>query len=148
MKHRLVNQAKLSFPALSANEGFARIAAASFASQVDPTIDEIADIKTAVSEAVTNCIVHAYNYSSGIIKMTLCRYDDGVIRIVIKDDGCGIPDIKQAMQPLYTTDKSGERSGMGFAIMKSFMDKLKVTSKTGKGTSVTMEKNILPRHQL
>ena len=137
------NYIKLEFPSKSANEAFARTAAAIFASQLDPTLDEISDIKTAVSEAVTNCIVHAYPNEMGIIKLKACIRGD-TLEIVITDKGAGIPDIEKAVQPLFTTGGS-ERSGMGFTIMDSFMDKMKVRSKEGKGTTVTLCKRIRTR---
>ena len=142
-----VNQIKASFPAKSVNESLSRMIVAALACQLDPTVDELADIKTAVSEAVTNCIVHGYinSDSSGEIYLTAQYYeDDGdyTITITVKDKGCGIEDVKQAMEPLFTTDGSGERSGMGFPIMQSFMDKVKVISKPGKGTAVTFSKKI------
>jgi len=137
------NYIKLEFPSKSANEAFARTAAAIFASQLDPTLDEISDIKTAVSEAVTNCIVHAYPNEMGIIKLKACIRGD-ILEIVITDKGAGIADVEKAVQPLFTTGGS-ERSGMGFTIMDSFMDKMKVRSKEGKGTTVTLCKRIRTR---
>ncbi len=135
--------------ASSINEGYSRIITAAFASQLDPTVEEIADIKTAVSEAVTNCIVHAYKEETDEKKKKIYiegkYYDDGLFVVSIKDNGCGIDDIKKAMEPLYTTDAVNERSGMGFCIMESFTDKLKVTSKKGKGTKVVMTKRIAPK---
>ena len=138
------NYIKLDFPSLSCNEAFARAAAAAFVSRLDPSLDELGDIKTAVSEAVTNCIVHAYPDSIGKISMRLRIIDGSVLEIRIKDWGKGIADIKQAMTPLYTTGGE-ERSGMGFTIMESFMDKLKLKSKPGKGTSLTMIRTVSPR---
>ncbi len=135
------NEMSVSFLSCSANESFGRAAVAAFAAQLDPTIDELSDIKTAVSEAVTNCIVHAYRDSIGVIYINCKLYDNGRIAIRIRDKGCGIKDIGQAMQPLFTT-AGDERAGLGFAVMESFMDKLKVTSKVGHGTSVTMNKTI------
>ena len=123
------------------NEGFARAAAAAFAAQLDPTLDELGDIKTAVSEAVTNCIVHAYPDSIGKISMRMRILEDGVLEICVKDSGVGIPDVEKAREPLFTTGGE-ERSGMGFTIMESFMDRLTVRSKPGKGTSVTMRRTI------
>ncbi|MCI8361051.1 MAG: anti-sigma F factor [Clostridiales bacterium] len=125
----------------SANEGFARVAVSSFIAQLDPTIEELSDIKTAVSEAVTNCIVHAYRQTLGKIYITVSIYEQRKIRIVIRDTGCGIEDVKQAMEPLFTT-AGGERAGLGFAVMESFMDKLQVRSKPGKGTVVTLQKQL------
>jgi len=148
-KRVILNQIKSSFPAKSINESLSRMIAASIVCQLDPTIDELADIKTAVSEAVTNSIVHGYgnNYKSigksgGEISLYACYYDDNSVKIIIKDKGKGIEDVKKAMQPLYTTDESGERSGMGFSIMQSFTDKIRVISNPGKGTTVIFEKKI------
>ncbi len=139
---KVINETKLEFWSRSANEGFARTAAACFAAQLDPTLDEVNDIKTAVSEAVTNCIVHAYKNEGGKIKLSACYTDGRLLTVTVKDRGCGIDDVDRAKEPLYTTDKSGERSGMGFAIMESFMDKLYVYSKPGKGTRVVMKKQL------
>ena len=125
----------------SANESFARACVSAFATQLDPTIEEISDIKTAVSEAVTNCIVHAYKEQMGNIYITAELLEPSAIRIKIRDRGCGIENVKKAMEPLYTS-LGGERAGLGFAVMESFMDKVKVTSKLNKGTTVTMLKNI------
>lgn len=136
-----VNECKMTLLSRSANEGFARVAVASFIAQLDPTIEEISDIKTAVSEAVTNCIVHAYRETVGKIYITVSIYDQRKIRIVIRDTGCGIADVKQAMEPLFTT-AGGERAGLGFAVMESFMDKLQVRSKLGKGTTVILQKQL------
>ena len=138
----VINEMNLNFLSRSCNEGFARTSIAAFVSQLDPTIDELADIKTAVSEAVTNCIVHGYKSGIGKIYISSKIYDNGKIVIKIKDKGCGIPDVKQAMEPLFTTGGS-ERSGLGFAVMQSFMDKIKVISKPEKGTSVTLQKFII-----
>ncbi|MCD7947822.1 MAG: anti-sigma F factor [Oscillospiraceae bacterium] len=138
------NEVTLDFSSRSANEGFARTTAACFAAQLDPTLDEVNDIKTAVSEAVTNCIVHAYPDSLGKIRMRMRLYDDGSIEIMVKDWGLGITDVLQARTPLFTTG-SEERSGMGFTIMESFMDGLKVRSTPCKGTTVTLRKKISPR---
>ena len=135
-----INQMKLEFKSLSSNEGFARVAVASFISSLDPTISEIADIKTAVSEAVTNCIVHAYADSIGIITIHTRIYENRRIIITIRDKGCGIENIEKAMEPLFTTKPQEERSGLGFSVMQSFTDKVKVRSKLGGGTSVTLEK--------
>ena len=142
-KRVLLNEIKTSFPAKSINESLGRMIVSSIVCQLDPTIDELADIKTAVSEAVTNCIVHGYeNKSNGEIKLYACYYDDNSVKIIIKDRGKGIDDVKKAMTPLYTTDESGERSGMGFSIMQSFTDKIRVISNPGKGTTVIFEKKI------
>ena len=139
-----IDQVTITFTSRSANEGFARACAACFAAQLDPTLDEVADVKTAVSEAVTNAIVHAYPNCLGKIVMRLRLYEDGELEIQIKDSGVGIPDVAQARTPLYTTGGE-ERSGMGFTIMESFMDNLKVRSQPGKGTTVTMRKRIARR---
>ncbi len=139
-----INQTKITFPSRSANEGYARVAVASFVSQLDPTLEEIADLKTAVSEAVTNCIVHAYKNCVGYIYITVDLFENGKVRVRIRDKGCGIADVKQAMEPLFTTGGE-ERAGLGFAVMESFTDCLKVRSTVGKGTTVTLEKVINKR---
>ncbi len=144
MRVSAIDQAVISFSSRSANEGFARAAAACFAAQLDPTLDELADIKTAVSEAVTNAIVHAYPDRLGKVTMRLRLYQDGQLEIQVKDTGMGIPDVEQARTPLFTTGNE-ERSGMGFTIMESFMDKLQVRSQVGRGTTVTMRKRIARR---
>ncbi|MCI9310829.1 MAG: anti-sigma F factor [Lawsonibacter sp.] len=138
------NQVTLDFPSRSANEGFARTAAACFAAQLDPTLEEINDIKTAVSEAVTNAIVHAYPDTLGRVSVKLRIREDRILEIVVKDWGVGIADVDQARTPLFTTG-SEERSGMGFTIMESFMDTLKVRSAPGRGTTVTMARRISRR---
>ncbi len=138
------NYTTLEFPSRSANEGFARAAAACFAAQMDPTLEEINDIKTAVSEAVTNAIVHAYPDKIGRIVMKLRLRPGNVLEVVVRDWGIGIPDVEQARTPLFTTG-SQERSGMGFTIMESFMDTLRVRSTPGKGTTVTMRRQIARR---
>ena len=135
------NEMKLEFISKSSNEAFARITVAAFASQLDPTIEELADIKTAVSEAVTNCIIHGYENTMGIVKIE-CKLKDNWIEIQISDSGKGIEDIELAKKPLYTTKANLERSGMGFTIMESFMDELKVESIPDMGTKVTMKKYI------
>ena len=139
-----INKMKLEFISRSSNEGFARTAVACFAAQLDPTLDEIGDIKTAVSEAVTNCIVHAYPNNIGKITIRARIFDDNTLEIVVRDWGCGIADVEQARQPMFTTG-GDERSGMGFTIMDSFMDKLKVKSVPDKGTTVTMRRRISVR---
>lgn len=144
---KVSNYIKLEFPSNSANESFARAAAAGFAAQLDPTLDELGDIKTAVSEAVTNCIVHAYPDSIGKITMRLRIVDGERLEITIRDKGRGIDDLEKAMQPMYTTGGE-ERSGMGFTIMASFMDKLSVKSSPGKGTAVTMQRTIRRRRSM
>ena len=136
-----MNEMSVSFLSCSANEGFARAAVAAFVSQLDPTIDELSDIKTAVSEAVTNCIVHAYRDALGTIYITVKIFEDGKISVRIRDKGCGIENVEQAMEPLFTTGGS-ERAGLGFAVMQSFMDKVKVSSTPGRGTRVTLTKRL------
>ena len=135
------NEMKLEFISKSSNEAFARIAVAAFASQLDPTIEELADIKTAVSEAVTNCIIHGYEDTMGIVKIE-CKLKDNWIEIQISDSGKGIEDIELAKKPLYTTIANVERSGMGFTIIESFMDEMKVESVPDIGTKITMKKYI------
>ena len=135
------NYIKLEFPSKSVNEGYARSAVAAFAAQLDPTMEELGDIRTAVSEAVTNAIVHAYPDSIGTIWLKARILDGNKLEITIRDKGRGIPDVNQAMQPLYTTGGE-ERSGMGFTIMESFTDHLKVRSAPNKGTTVTMMRRI------
>lgn len=137
---KVINRMQLKLPALSANEGMARAAVAAFCAQLDPSALEIADIKCAVSEAVTNCIVHAYRHTKGDIYITVSLLEGRIAKIEIRDRGCGIEDVACARQPLFTTDAAGERSGMGFTVMESFTDKLAVTSKEGKGTRVVMFK--------
>ncbi len=139
-----INYIKLEFPSKSSNEGFARTAAAAFAAQLDPTMEELGDIKTAVSEAVTNAIVHAYPDSIGQVLMKMRILEGQILEISVKDWGCGIEDVEKAMQPLFTTGGE-ERSGMGFTIIGSFMDKLRVRSTPGKGTVVIMRRRIIPR---
>lgn len=138
------NEVTMSFLSRSANEGFARTAVACFAAQLDPTLDEIGDVKTAVSEAVTNAIVHAYPNELGKVTLRVRLLPDRVLEITVRDWGIGIPDVDKARAPLYTTGNE-ERSGMGFTIMESFMDNLKVRSKEGKGTTLTMRKRFSPR---
>ena len=134
----------MNFLSRSANEGFSRAVVSAFVSQLDPTIEEINDIKTAVSEAVTNCIVHAYGDGAGKIYIAAELYDDNTIKIKIRDKGKGIENVSQAMEPLFTT-LGGERAGLGFAVMMSFMDSVKVRSTLGKGTSITMLKKLRQR---
>ena len=138
------NYIQLEFPSRSVNEGFARVAVASFAAQLDPTLEEIGDIKTSVSEAVTNAIVHAYPDRIGKIVVKAKIIESNTLEITVRDWGKGIPDVAQARQPLFTTGGE-ERSGMGFTIMESFMDRLRVTSKEGQGTKVVMRRRIVPR---
>ncbi|SMC47681.1 anti-sigma F factor [Papillibacter cinnamivorans] len=141
---KAINYISVTFPSRSANEAFARTAAACFAAQLDPTLDELGDIKTAVSEAVTNCIVHAYPDSLGKITLKGRILEGGIVEFVIRDWGRGIADVTQARMPMYTTGGE-ERSGMGFTIMESFMDKLRVRSSVGKGTTVVMRRRIASR---
>lgn len=138
---QIKNEFRMTLDSKSVNEAFSRSAVAAFVAQLDPTVDEISDIKMAVSEAVTNCIVHAYADKVGKIYIFCAIYDGNKIKIQIRDKGCGIKNIKQAMQPLYTT-LSGERAGLGFAVMESFMDKINVRSTVSKGTTVTLFKTI------
>lgn len=141
MNRKYKNKMQLEILSKSSNEAFARITVAAFAAQLDPTIEEISDIKTAVSEAVTNSIIHGYENKDGIIKIVAYLFENS-IRIEISDQGKGIEDINMAKQPLYTTKPDLERSGMGFTIMDSFMDELKIESVVGMGTKITMEKAI------
>lgn len=144
----VTNKFTMTLPARSSNESFARACISAFATQLDPTLEEISDIKTAVSEAVTNCIVHAYKEQIiGKIYITAFINDNNTIKIKIRDKGCGIANIEQAMEPLYTS-VGGERAGLGFAVMESFMDGIKVSSTVGKGTTITMIKKISPRISL
>ena len=139
---KALNTVKITFPSRSVNEGFARSALSAFAAQADPTLDELADVKTAVSEAVTNCIVHAYPDHIGPVVMSIAVYPGREVHITVSDKGVGIPDIPQAMEPLFTTGNPEERSGLGFAVMESFMDSVKVRSAPGKGTRVTLSKRL------
>ena len=136
-----INQASVQFLSRSSNEGFARTVAACFAAQLDPTLEEINDLKTAVSEAVTNAIVHAYPDTLGTVRMTMKLFEDNTVEITVKDKGVGIADLEQARTPLYTTGGI-ERAGMGFTIMESFTDRMKVRSAPGKGTTVVLSKRI------
>ena len=144
MKKKPINEAELTFLSRSANEGFARTSAACFAAQVDPTLEEINDVKTAVSEAVTNAIVHAYPDRLGKVHLRLRLYEDQSLEIQVRDWGVGIADVEQARTPLFTTG-SEERSGMGFTIMESFMDEVRVKSTPGKGTVVTLRRVLARR---
>ncbi|MDO5125057.1 MAG: anti-sigma F factor [Ruminococcus sp.] len=148
MKQKIVNELKMTFPSLSENERFSRLAVSGFLSQLNPQIDELSDIKTAVSEAVTNCIVHAYRNVTGLIFIQVRIMENSKVYIKIRDKGCGIPDIKKAMEPLFTTAPEEERAGLGFAVMESFMDQIKVRSAEGKGTTVIMEKSLKSRKAL
>ena len=138
----LENEIRIELPSLSINEGIARSIVSSFISQLDPTFEELCDIKCAVSEAVTNCIVHGYRDARGIVYITVKILNERTVRIEVRDKGCGIENVKEAMQPLFTTDSEGERSGMGFTVMQSFTDRLAVVSRPGKGTRVTMIKTL------
>ena len=131
----------ISFDARSVNEGFARVAVAAFLTEADPTLDEIADIKTAVSEAVTNAIIHGYESPEEKVELS-CRVQGNEVEITVKDHGCGIPDVEKAREPFYTTKPQLERSGMGFAFMEAFMDRVEVISSVGNGTTVIMQKKI------
>ena len=141
---KIMNSFNLRFPSKSNNEAFARAAAAAFIAQLDPTLDELNDIKTAVSEAVTNCIVHGYRDSVGVIYMSIRLIEPATVEIAVRDQGCGIDDVERARTPMFTTG-GVERSGMGFTIMESFMDTLRVTSKEGQGTKVVMRRRIVQR---
>lgn len=142
MKKAVKNEMSLNFPSKSCNEAFARSAVAAFVMNLDPTISELSDIKTAVSEAVTNCIVHGYRRSGGTIYIKGKITDDNMLTLKIRDKGCGIENVKKAMEPLFTTAPEEERAGLGFAVMQSFCDKVRVKSAVGKGTTVTLEKMI------
>jgi stage II sporulation protein AB (anti-sigma F factor) len=144
MKTKAINEFTLEFPSRSSNEGFARSAVACFAAQMDPTLNELEDIKTAVSEAVTNAIVHAYPDSLGKVQIKARICPESILEVTVRDHGQGIPDVDKARQPMYTTGGE-ERSGMGFTIMESFMDRLAVRSTPGRGTTVVMRKKLAPR---
>ena len=144
MAAKTINEMRLVIESRSANESFARVTVAAFLAQLDPTIEEMSDVKTAVSEAVTNCIIHGYPDGIGSIFITARIYEDGKAVVRIRDTGRGIDNIDQAMEPLFTTG-GAERGGLGFTVMESFMDKLKVRSAPGRGTTVTMEKYISRR---
>lgn len=146
MKRQTVNECKMSFPSLSRNEGYARAAASAFAAQCDPPVSVAAEIKTAVSEAVTNAIVHGYRDALGTVELVMRLYDDDTLYISVRDKGRGIADVKQAMEPMFSTAPAEEeRSGLGFTVMESFMDKVRVKSTLGRGTTVTMEKRLSVR---
>lgn len=134
-----INKTEISFPSCSVNEGYARAAVSLFLSQLDPTVTDLTDMKTAVSEAVTNAIVHGYRDKIGTVYITAKIFENGKAVVKIRDRGCGIPDIKQAMEPLFTTG-GDERAGLGFAVMQSFCDQLRVTSAPDRGTSITLTK--------
>lgn len=135
------NEMKLNFDARSVNEGFARIAVAAFIAELNPTLDEVADVKTAVSEAVTNAIIHGYENPEEKVEL-VCRIEGNNVEVTVTDTGKGIPDVEKAMEPFYTTKPELERSGMGFAFMEAFMDEVRVSSEVGAGTSVWMRKKI------
>ena len=139
---KIINEMKLSFPSKSCNEAFARAAVTAFVMNLDPTVEELSDLKTAVSEAVTNCIVHGYRHGSGTIFITAKITEANKVTVKIRDKGCGIENVNQAMQPLFTTAPEEERAGLGFAVMQRFCDSVKVSSKPQKGTTVTLEKYI------
>ena len=139
----ILNEIRCVFPADSRNESLARSVVTSFSAQLDPSVNEVGEIKTAVSEAVTNCIVHAYREEKGSIEMVVRVLESNVLYIKIRDKGCGIEDVQQAMEPLYTSAPEEDRAGLGFAVMESFMDKVSVRSKPQKGTSVIMTRKIL-----
>ena len=139
-----LNTMKVTFPSRSANESFARMAVAAFVAQLDPTVEELSDLRTAVSEAVTNCIVHAYRDRIGPVTVTADLYEGGRVVIKIRDKGCGISDVDRAMEPLFTTGGE-ERAGLGFAVMQSLMDRVRVRSAVGKGTTVTLERHLASR---
>lgn len=144
---KYLNEVKIQLESRSVNEGYARLAVSSFAAQLDPTVEEINDIKTSVSEAVTNCIVHAYKNKVSKIYITVRIFENSVVEIKIRDKGCGIENIEQAMQPLYTS-LGGDRAGLGFTVMESFSDKIKVRSRVNVGTTVTIIKKIKGRNAL
>lgn len=144
IRKHIINQLKTEFRAISENERLSRAMICAMIAQMDVTVEELADVRCAISEAVTNAVVHAYRGSEKCAKNTVyiltTLYDDRSVKIIIRDRGCGIPDIRRAMEPLYTTDTTGERSGMGFAIMQNFMDAVRVRSAPGKGTTVELRK--------
>lgn len=144
---KIKNYMKLTVPAKSVNESVIRSCTAAFAAQVDPTLEELSDLRSAVSEAVTNCIIHGYKDSEGEITVVLKLTADGWLYIKISDKGCGIEDVEQAMTPLFTTAPEGERAGLGFAVMEAFTDDLKVRSAVGKGTAVTMKKKLSGKYE-
>ena len=146
VKKKILNEIQIKLPSLSVNEGAARLAVAAFVAQTNPSALELADIKCAVSEAVTNCIVHAYRDTIGYVYIKVRSLEGGEVRIEVRDTGCGIEDVSRAREPLFTTDAEGERSGMGFTVMESFTDKVSVSSKRGRGTKVTLVKYIGASH--
>lgn len=139
------NQMRVSFPSRSVNESLARSLTAAFVALSDPTVDELCDIRTAVSEAVTNAIVHGYRDAMGQVYIAAALYPGGRLVITVRDKGCGIPDVKKAMEPLFTTCTTGERAGLGFAVMEELMDKVRVRSRVGEGTTVILERTLKPR---
>lgn len=139
-----LNQAQISFASNSVNEGFGRTAVAAFLAQLDPTVADLSDMRTAVSEAVTNAIVHGYRDTMGTVYISVKIYEGGRAVVRVRDKGCGIPDVPQAMEPLFTTGGE-ERAGLGFAVMQSFCDSVRVTSAVGRGTSVTLTKTFAPK---
>jgi stage II sporulation protein AB (anti-sigma F factor) len=149
MKSKIINETKITFPSLSTNEAFARGAVSTFAAQLNPTFDELSDIKCAVSEAVTNAIVHGYRDTIGDVTLILKLTEDRTLFAEVRDRGCGIADVEEAMRPLFTTDPENERSGMGFTIIENFMDSLRVRSVPERGTRVVMSKKLstLPRQR-
>jgi len=142
---KAINTMRLAFDSRSANEAFARTAVAAFLCSLDPTVEEIMDVKTAVSEAVTNAIVHGYRDSIGKVVVTAAIYPGQRVQIKVQDKGCGIPDVDKAREPLFTTHPEEERAGLGFAVMESLMDKLKVRSQVGRGTTVLLERTLRSR---
>ncbi len=142
MKNKITNETKITFPSYSSNEAYARAVAAAFCAQLNPTFDEISDIKCAISEAVTNAIVHGYRDRIGDVTLILKISENRTFFAEIRDRGCGIENVEEAMRPLFTTDPENERSGMGFTIIENFMDSLRVVSKTGRGTRVIMSKKL------
>ena len=141
-REQIQNEMRIKLPSLSVNESVARAVVAAFCAQLDPSTSELADIKCVVSEAVTNCIVHGYKDTVGIIYIAVVLYKSGLVRIEIRDKGVGIEDVKQAREPLFTTDAASERSGMGFTVMESFSDRIRVSSKVGEGTKVGIYKRL------
>lgn len=146
-KSKVLNELKAEFPSLSENEALARLLVSGFISQLNPMVDELSDVKTAVSEAVTNCIVHAYRNTVGKVRMLVRIYDGSEVYIRITDTGCGIENLDKAMEPLFTSSPDKDRAGLGFTVMESFMDTLSVRSTLGKGTTVTMRKKLRSRVQ-
>ena len=143
---RFINHMHLRFDARPENESFARVTLSAFTVFMNPTMDVLSDLRTAVSEAVTNAIVHAYKEAGGVIEMDAAVREDGLLVLTVRDEGCGIEDIDRAMQPFFTTQPEKERSGMGFSVMQSFMDDVSVTSSPGEGTCIRMEKRLIPLH--